>query len=164
MMSDNVPAPATTAIYKPNEIIIYGLKLNRPDKFGDIEISDTTSELLFLRLHVYRNSNPLDSDKVAIALVYGYAFEGHCYRLDRAKVMIFKYDGVEPAAEGCGFDSEYKMWRISSKTQLLELDTRVDLAETLILNANLPGKRSPNTYNSEAMLAHRGGRLTRTPP
>jgi hypothetical protein len=164
MMSDNVPAPATTLRYKPNEIIIYGLKLNRPEMFGDIEISDTNNELLSLRLHVYRNDTALGPDKVAIALVYGYAFEGHCYRLDRAKMMIFKYDGAERAAEGCGFEDKYKMWRISSKTQLLELDTRVDMAETLILQANLPGKRSPNTYNSEAMLAHRSGRLTRTPP
>ncbi len=163
-MSDNVPAPATTAIYKPNEIILYGLKLNKSDKFGDIEISDTSTDTLFLRLHVYKKNEPLDPDQVAIALVYGYAFEGHCYRLDRAKVMIFKYGGTAPPAEGCGFDDKYKMWRISSKTQLLELDTRVDLAETVILQANLPGKRSPNTYNSEAMLAHRGGRLTRTPP
>ena len=163
-MSDNVPAPATTAIYKPNEIIVYGLKLNRPDKFGDIEIADTKDELLFLRLHVYRDNSPLDSNKVAIALVYGYAFEGHCYRLDRAKVMIFKYDGEEPAAEGCGFDSKYRMWRIKSNSQVLELDTRVDTADTLLLEANLPGRRSPNTYNSEVMLAHRGGRLTRNQP
>ncbi len=45
---------------------------------------------------------------------------------------------------------------------MLELTASIGSAETLLLEANLPGKRSPNTYGSKMQLAHRGGRLTTT--
>ena len=32
---------------------------------------------------------------------------------------------------------------------------------TGLLDANLPGKRAPNTYDNDMQMAHRGGRLTR---
>ena len=53
------------------------------------------------------------------------------------------------------------MWRIRAATELLELATTYDTAQALILDANLPGRRAPNTYSVTMQMAHRGGRLTR---
>jgi hypothetical protein len=100
-----------------------------------------------------------------IAAAYGYAYEGHCYRFDRPRVLAFQgRDGVN--AKGCGYDIPanlgYKMWRIKSNKRIIELTVAVDNAEKIILEANLPGRRPPNTYSAHMQLAHRGGRLTNT--
>jgi hypothetical protein len=113
----------------------------------------------------------------AIVLAYGYAFEGHCYRFDKTRVFVT--DATEQDPLGCGFDLEprptepvfgagvanptptYRMWRIRAATELLELTTNYDTARALILDANLPGRRAPNTYSNNMQMAHRGGRLTR---
>jgi hypothetical protein len=54
------------------------------------------------------------------------------------------------------------MWRLKAKTPLMELSASLDTAETLILEANMPGKRAPNTYESRMELGHRSGRLRNT--
>lgn len=75
--------------------------------------------------------------------------------------MIFEAQ-THDEAKGCGYDgTEYKMWRMDTKRNIMELSTGVDIAETLILEANLPGNRAPNTYGNSYQLAHRGNRLTR---
>lgn len=100
-------------------------------------------------------------NQIAIVAAYGYAFEGHCYRFDRPKLFAFdRFEEIEPA-EGCGFGDGYIMWNISSKQILLELSTRTDEAQVLVLDANLPGNRAPNTYGNSFQLAHRSGRLNR---
>ena len=38
---------------------------------------------------------------------------------------------------------------------------QVSTVQSLVLDANLPGKRAPNTYDNDMQMAHRGGRLTR---
>ena len=68
--------------------------------------------------------------RCSIVLAYGYAFEGHCYRFDKAR--IFVTDAPEEDPIGCGFDLEpgpndpaehrpippqaYRMWRIRAAT------------------------------------------------
>lgn len=166
MSSTEVPAPARSRNYVPDEIILYGVPLNVNNHaklpFGDDQ----------LRLEMRRRNSVsgefddvISQADISIALVYGYGFEGHCYRFDRPKIMIFKAAGGEKPAVGCGFDGfpagqSYSMWRIRSKTELMELNTSYDTAEVLVLQTNLPGKRAPNTYSNNMQLAHRGGRLT----
>jgi hypothetical protein len=161
MMSDNVPAAPNPNNYSPDEILLYGVPLNTRDDYATLPLGTDR-----LRLEVHR-TDPNGNDiivgrgEAAIALIYGYAFEGHCYRLDRPKVLLFNHPGGNAPADGCGFDTPYRMWRIRKKTPILELSTSFEFAETLILESNLPGRRAPNTYNGEMQLAHRGGRLTR---
>lgn len=177
MSSCDIPAPADPQNYAPNEIILYGLRLNfdPANSLAHILVGENPfpPQSFRLQLGMTRNGALMAPDEVVIASVIAYAFEGHCYRLDRPKVMAFVYELPDVPAEGCGFEppdpvpaplpnSVYRMWRIRTKTQIIELDTRADLAETLILEANLPGKRSPNTYSLDMQLAHRGGRLTKT--
>lgn len=172
MASSDIPAPPNPASYAPDEIILYGVKLNAADNSGRLDISEghePINEAPNVRIRLYTGNTAGTRDNYAIAVVYSYSFEGHCYRLDRPKVLLF-WGADDAPAEGCGFEPppdlttafHYRMWRVRMKTRILELTTRVDLAEKLILEDNLPGKRAPNTYNGEMLLAHRGGRLTRT--
>ena len=161
MTSETVPAPGGAHAYVPDQIVIYGVCINEGGS-GQIQFSSYT-----LNLDIVHNDADLGAevqmgaDEVAVAVVYGYAYEGQCYRLDRPKLMIFEYGGGPADADGCGFsDLGYKMWFISAKQKMLELNTNVDLAEVLILEANLPGNRTPNTYGNSMKLAHRGGRIS----
>lgn len=175
-MSDNcgdVPAPARSGIYFPDEIIIYGVKLNRLHDYSTF-FAGTDYEL---RVQLV-DTAPMTSSQYSMALAYGYAFEGHCYRFDKTRAFIIT-DSADEDPVGCGFDLEprpaeavatgspanaapiYRMWRIRAATQLLELATTYDTAQALVLDANLPGRRSPNTYSINLQMAHRGGRLTR---
>jgi hypothetical protein len=179
--SDNVPAPASDFNFVPDEIILYGVRLNgdwkdkEAEHSGFISIADpepfalpggNLQGSLSLRLTLFRGDKQLDNTKVVIAAIYGYGFEGGCYRFDRPRVFLFERTGasqVDEEARGCGYDGfkpPYKMWRIRSGTSLLELNSSTGSAQQLVLDANLPGRRAPNTYEGNMRLAHRGGRLT----
>ena len=171
-MSDdccNVPAPARTSLYFPDEIILYGVMLNRQWNYANFYAGDLNE----LHVEMVPISGPPVSTS-SIVLAYGYAFEGHCYRFDRQRVFVT--DAPEEAPIGCGFDLEpgptdpasppmpsqaYRMWRIRAETYLLEFSTSYDTARALVLDANLPGRRAPSTYSVTMQMAHRGGRLTR---
>ncbi|WP_046861572.1 hypothetical protein [Microvirga massiliensis] len=183
--SDNVPAPASEFNFVPDEIILYGVLLNgdkngykkdtAAEYSGFINLADSEpfavppgnalQGVLSLRLTLFRGDKPLDNTKAVIAAIYGYAFEGGCYRFDRPRVFLFERMGAsqeDKDAQGCGFEGfnpPYKMWRIRSGTNLLELNTSAGAAQQLVLEANLPGRRAPNTYEGNMRLAHRGGRL-----
>ncbi|ANP90387.1 hypothetical protein [Rhizobium leguminosarum] len=158
MTDDSVPAPATER-YQADALILYGVKLNdRKDyarfDFGDGHLSD-------LRMQLFRDQIGSKSGEYSIVLAYGYAFEGHCYRFDSTRVFLITAD-VPRNAVGCGFDDlGYKMWSIRASDALLEILISYGDAKTLILDANLPGKRSPNSYAITLRMAHRDGRLTR---
>lgn len=171
----DVPAPGSTKSFAPDEIILYGVKLNSADDFARLNLTEPVSfnqqsDPVFLHLALHdKNSgkDPIPKDKVVIAAIYGYAFEGHCFRLDKFRIYAFAYSGPDLPAVGCGFDetgsiasNSYRMWRLKMRSSLMELTATLDTAETLLLEANLPGKRAPNTYDSRMQLSHRGGRLT----
>lgn len=154
-MSDTVPAAPLVNDYYPDEIVLYGVKLNQGVNNPDLPFDQKR-----LCLEVKKNGKTMGEGSIVIAVIYGYGFEGHCYRFDRPKLMIFEHNRNDDA-EGCGFAAPYKMWRIGSKRSLMELSTKVGLAEELILEANLPGNRAPNTYGNSMQMAHRSGRLGR---
>lgn len=71
---------------------------------------------------------------------------------------------------GCGFDPPgggtpvgwYRVWRLKANSRAIELNASIGDLQNLILDANLPGRRAPNTYRNDMQLAYRGGRLTST--
>jgi hypothetical protein len=169
MMDDccEVPAPQPTRRYFPDEIILYGVPLDgatAPPRTAMVQI-DSTYTLAF---QVWAGRTPVDANTVAIAVIYGYSFEGSCYRFDKPRLMVFETLIGQADANGCGFERStagvpgYYMWRVSSKQIMLELNVTIDEAETIVLSNNLPGRRSPSTYSASMQLAHRGGRLTNT--
>lgn len=175
--SSDVPAPGSTDQFATDEIILYGVKLNAIQSYARLDLTEHVNfrpaqETVVLQLDLrYRAGAggfaPLPNNMVVIAAIYGYAFEGHCFRPDKTRIYAFYYDGPDLPALGCGFDetgplasNSYRMWRLKMRTPLMEISATVDTAETLILDANLPGKRAPNTYDSRMQMSHRGGRLT----
>jgi hypothetical protein len=201
--SSDIPAPSSDYNYVPDEIILYGVRLNRRRADGYINMEANPRFLtrvpqpprpddpgdpgflgaLTLRLTLFRGDDPLDDEHVVIAAIYGYAYEGHCYRFDKPRVFLFEHEKIrddngtlldDEDAQGCGFGGfqpssgrdvrSYKMWRIRAKTDILELNTTRDEASAIVLENNLPGRRAPNTYEGNMRLAHRGGRLTNSGP
>ncbi|MGO8184137.1 hypothetical protein [Rhizobium leguminosarum] len=165
MVDVSVPAPEKPGMYFSGMVILYGVKLNLNQSFGEFDAGETGNAALQMQL--YRGGKKQENDEYSIVLAYGYSFEGHCYRLDTNRVFIVKGPKSEDAA-GCGFDDlataargKYQMWRVRSNEELLEIVLNYGDVKKLILDANLPGRRSPSSYAITASLAHRDGRLNR---
>ncbi|WP_085028366.1 hypothetical protein [Ensifer aridi] len=159
MQHEDIPAPPEPQTYRPDQITLYGVGLNVENRAAYLPLHGNR---LKLSVVPFGSDVPELPKNMPIAVIYGYAYEGYCYRFDKPKLFVFSPNITEAPAKGCGYDnSGYVMWQITKKTQMLELSTSADLAEELVLNANLPGNRSPNTYGNSMALAHRSGRLTR---
>lgn len=166
MTDDCVPAPSGFR-YVADEIILYGVDLNDAASVAHLDVG-----LVGTELQIKLDGGIITGSTV---LAYGYSFDGHCYRLDSNRIFVVTGPNAEPAV-GCGFDKipcttpststtpsttpGYKMWRITASEQILEISTAFGDARTLILDAQLPGKRSPSSYAITLRMAHRNGRLT----
>lgn len=154
MTDDSVPAPSLSGRrYKADEIILYGIDLNDANGIAHLDVGLVSKAELQIKLHAGRVTG-------YTVLAYGYAFEGHCYRLDSTRIFIITGPDAEEA-KGCGFDKDlgYQMWRITASEQILEITTAFGDARSLILDSQLPGKRSPSSYAITLRMAHRNGRL-----
>jgi hypothetical protein len=165
MDADFIPAPGQPNPFTADEIIVYGIHLNALPTPPPVVAQQLWAEVnmesaLALRIGVVSAGKVLDETECSIVAAYGYAFEGQCYRLDRPRVLAFEFVPAS-AAVGCGYDGlDYHMWRVRPARRVIELNFNVGEFEKIILDANLPGKRPPNTYASNMRLVHRGGRLT----
>jgi len=168
----SVPPPRGSGKFAPDDVLIYGTSLSTP-------AAPRAADEAYLKFDdkwrlVLKGKNGQDpmGETFIIIVAYGYAYEGHCYRFDKPKLLAFPI-GVDAAkgedAYGCGFEIPrdfprdkvwYRLWRLKSAKRIMELTASVDDIQKLILEANLPGRRAPGTYRSEMQLAHRGGRLT----
>ncbi|MDR6289548.1 MULTISPECIES: hypothetical protein [Inquilinus] len=97
-------------------------------------------------------------------IIVGYAYEGHCYDLPKPKIMVLPTPPVPIPEDDCGYqlkrDSNYRLWVVDKLEECVEFEMNQGFIEQIVLEANLPGKRSPTSYVGRAMLAHRNGRLT----
>lgn len=164
-MTDNVPAPGKADNFSADEVIVYGIKLNMGGQGAKLNLSEGKWDIVITGL--WSGVAPMPNFQIIAA--YGYAYEGHCYRFDRPRVLGFPGQDGELQDLGCGFDQRqgvanppngYRMWRLKSRERIIELSASVDDVQTIVLDANLPGKRAPQTYRGDMQLAHRGGRLT----
>ena len=154
MTDDTIPAPSGP-VYTPDEVILYGIELTNAK--GDAAKLDAgLGKGTELQLKLASTAGVSGS----IVLAYGYAFEGHCYRSDSTRMFVVAEAPPAEDAKGCGFEAPYKMWRITAVTQLVEISTASGDARALILDAQLPGKRSPASYAITLKIAHRNGRLS----
>lgn len=159
-LGDDVPAP-TSSPFAPDEVIVYGIPLDSsPTILGQ---TDEGIEITLDITAAKRGETSDATNPIGIAVIYGYAYEGRCYRLDKPKVLVLSRHTAaqdwQVDANGCGFDNSYKMWRVRAADYVLELNTSVGRIRTALLEANQPGKRPPNTYAAHMQLAHRSGRL-----
>ncbi|MDX8465029.1 hypothetical protein RFM26_04950 [Mesorhizobium sp. VK23B] len=103
--------------------------------------------------------------ELSCGLMVGYAYEGHTYDLPKPKIMLVN---KLPEWEIPKDDSDYKLkedegyavWIVDKLDQCVEIEMNQGFVEQLVLEANLPGKRSPTMYAARQALGHRSGRLT----
>jgi hypothetical protein len=189
-MSECCDLPKASGEFISGEIILFGIHLSEPapknparkkerdvlkedkdgktkpntsvkERYGTLNFGGT-KELRIATYEVDANSEFLpSSSKFAFISAFGYAFEGHCYRFDKPKIFVVPSTEAPETAQGCGFDNMgYSMWRLRALDQALELTATYDTLQKLALEASMPGRRAPNTYEANMQLAHRGGRLT----
>lgn len=110
---------------------------------------------------------PSDGDqiKMSVGIIFGYAYEGHTYDLPKPKIMMIPADPeAKIPADDSGYDLKksegYAVWIVDKLDQCVEIDVNQGFVEQLVLEANLPGKRSPSMYAGKMMMGHRSGRLT----
>jgi hypothetical protein len=99
---------------------------------------------------------------ISMGVIYGYAFEGHCYDFPKPKIMLIRALPEEIPADDCGFEAKdgYRVWVVDRLDHCTEIELNQGFVEQIVLEANLPGKRSPRSYSATMQLAHRSGRLT----
>ena len=105
------------------------------------------------------------SRQLSAGIIFGYSYEGHCYDLPKPKIMLIPAPPLPIIPpDDCGFDLKkdagYKVWIVDKLDQCIELEVNQGFIEQLVLEANLPGKRSPTMYAGRMQLGHRSGRLS----
>lgn len=105
-----------------------------------------------------------DDQKLTSGVIFGYAYEGHCYDLPKPKIMLIPTEPEDIPKDDCGYDrkndANYRVWIVDKLDECMELDMNQGFIEQIVLDANLPGKRSPSMYAAKFQMAHRSGRLS----
>lgn len=102
---------------------------------------------------------------ISCGVIVGYAFEGHTYDLPKPKIMILpvKPEDAIPADDS-GYNrkepADYAVWLVDKLDECAEFEMNQGFVEQLVLEANMPGKRTPNMYVGRMMMGHRSGRLS----
>lgn len=107
---------------------------------------------------------------LSCGIIVGYSYEGHCYDLPKPKIMLIPTFPEEIPHDDCGYDRKndpapnavdrYMLWIVDKLDECVEFEMNQGFIEQLVLDANLPGKRSPTMYASRMMMGHRSGRLS----
>lgn len=145
--------------YQPTELRLYGVSIHDLiAKYPD----DT-------QIKISMNVLTTGDQKLELALIYGYSYEGHCYSLPKP-CLILVDSATKSDADGCGYSGGYKydattvshyyMWTADKLDRTLELSVRQGFFEEIILDQNLGGSKPPAAYGTRVQLAHRGGKLT----
>ena len=103
--------------------------------------------------------------ELSCGLIVGYAYEGHTFDLPKPKIMLVnKFPAWEIPKDDSDYklkeDEGYAVWIVDKLDQCVEFEMNQGFVEQLVLEANLPGKRSPTMYAARQALGHRSGRLT----
>jgi hypothetical protein len=111
-----------------------------------------------------------DQTPLSSGIMFGYAYEGHTYDFPKPKVMLVPAlplsDPADPRrpADDSGYDAKYsegyRVWLVDKLDHCVEIEVNQGFVEEIVLEANLPGKRSPTMYGAKMALAHRSGRLS----
>ncbi|MGE3872579.1 MAG: hypothetical protein AB7F74_06455 [Parvibaculaceae bacterium] len=104
------------------------------------------------------------SDKMSSGIMFGYAYEGHAYDFPKPKIMFVPSQPIAIPVDDTAYYAKaalgYKVWIVDKLEKCIEIEVNQGFIDELVLEANMPGKRSPTAYRAAMMLSHRGGRLT----
>lgn len=128
-------------------------------------------------IHYLTVDSGVSNGFASVGVIYGYAYEGHCYKLPKPKIMILpvpphKIIAAKCECKGddddehqrehncncgceCGYSAKlgYVVWSVDKLERAVTLDIRSDDLKTLVLDENLPGNRSPLAYAQSMALA-----------
>jgi hypothetical protein len=95
-------------------------------------------------------------------VIFGYAYEGHYFDLPKPKLMLLPVDPEKIPVDDAGYSEKpgYMVWVVDKLNRCAEFEMNQGFIKELVLEANLPGKRSPTMYAARMMMGHRSGRLT----
>ncbi len=174
--------PFAKEAYNATQVRLYGIyqDLAAGTKLGDISITPSTTMAKGKGSKVEKDKKGgiirigsgeagigifvADNSKGSIGIIYGYAYEGHCYDLPRPAIMLLPVPASEiPKDDSAYFakrDEGYRVWVLDKLEECQQIEVTSGFVEELVLQANMPGKRSPSSYRATMQMAHRNGRLT----
>lgn len=146
------------ATYRPTELRLYGVPAKSIGS-ADLDIGLAIPA----------------SSKYEMAVIYGYAYEGHCYALPRPCVVAVD-KSTQKQASGCGYEGEYEivaagaaaaaapklkysMWTADKLDKTYEISLNAGFMEEIILQQNIGGPKPPAAYGARVATGHRGGKL-----
>lgn len=145
-MSDTtLTPPAPSQPFSPDEMTLFGTPIDT----GDIIVSTGTDESATLNVSARDASGAL-----TLAAVFGYAFEGACYRFARPRTMAFRAR-ANSAANGCGFGTGFTMWRLDRRDAVVSMRVSGGELQNALIEAHSDDDRNPATYASKAIAVHR---------
>jgi hypothetical protein len=150
----------------PTQPIFSGKPRRLSANFGPIDIGDTYKLGLTMKmLGIVTLDSIVFGNQLSAGIMFGYAYEGHTYDFPKPKIMFVPTPPLErkiPDDSGydAKFDEGYTVWLVDKLDQCIEIEANQGFVEQLVLDANMPGKRSPTQYKAMMTLAHRGGRLS----
>jgi hypothetical protein len=148
--------------FNPSEVRLYGRKQHCPAdelKKGGKGIKLEGDKIKLKAGNCYIIIDPGEVTIVSIGVIYGYAYEGHCYKLPKPKIMYLPVDAEDIISDHCGCDCGYSMalgysvWKTDKLARVIALDVRSDDLKTLVLDENMPGNRSPLAYSQTLAMA-----------
>lgn len=148
--------------FNPSEVRLYGRPNYCTDDKKPKDVGKAEPEGGDIKLKVGNCYIMIDVGEVpmeSIGVIYGYAYEGHCYKLPKPRIMYLPSQ-PKPILGGdcgcdCGYVTElgYAVWSLDKLTRVIALDVRSDDLKTLVLDENMPGSRSPLAYSQTLALA-----------
>ncbi|TIO38582.1 MAG: hypothetical protein E5X96_02665, partial [Mesorhizobium sp.] len=121
-------------------------------KFGLVVISSVIS----------LNEMAKQKSALSCGIIVGYSYEGHCFDLPKPKIMLIPSAPQPIPVDDCGYDKKvdlsypgsadnYLLWIVDKLDECVEFEMNQGFVEQIVLEANLPGKRSPTMYASRMM-------------
>lgn len=148
------PPQGVAPVYSPSAIVLYGVPVTGVQTV--VGINPQGAVVAFMQV--------IAGKSYTTALVYGFAYQGHCYNLpEPIIVLVENRQGWPQQAVGCDYDLgnnlNYLMWEVDKSEMTAQFQLTNDTFEELILKRNIGGSKQPMAYHSAAQLAHRGGKL-----
>jgi|AraplaMF_Col_mMF_1032025.scaffolds.fasta_scaffold00049_99 hypothetical protein len=152
--------------YSPSKITLYGIPMPAlAANIGSVTQVPTKPAMVNVIIPI--------CDKVQFysALIYAYAFQGHCYHLPEPTILVVQ--GALTPAVGFGFDqfqvpagggppvnqTSYFMWVVEKLDRTMQLEMTSDTFEEIVLKRGLTGTKQPLSYATRFSVSHRGGKL-----